>query len=65
MASIKLSWQDLIASHEAKDKQKYLAAQSALATAIDGLNDVAVTSQQAFSKLTSELEATSQRALAD
>lgn len=65
MASIKLSWQDLIASHETKDKQKYLAAQSALATAIDGLNDVAATSQQAFSKLTSELEITSQRALAD
>lgn len=65
MTAIKTAWQEIVASHEAKDKQKYLAAQNALAIAIDGLDEVSLTSQQAFLKLASELESTSQKAFAD
>lgn len=60
MNAVKVAWQEVIAAHQAKDKQKYLAVQTVLASAIDGFDDVAVTSQQTFAKLSSGLEKASQ-----
>lgn len=59
MTATKAAWQEVIAAHQAKDKSKYLAAHSTLASAIDGFNEISVTSQQTFTKLSSELEAVS------
>lgn len=63
LASVKVAWQEVIAAHQAKDKQKYLAAQNALASAIDSLNEVATVSQQTFTRLAGELEAAALKAL--
>lgn len=57
MMTTKAAWQEIIAAHQAKDKPKYLAAQNTLASAIDGFDEISVTSQQTFTKLSSELEA--------
>lgn len=60
--AIKAAWQDVIAAHQAKDKQKYLAAQGSLATAIDALNEVSLGSQQASMTLSGKLEKATQKA---
>ncbi|MDB5187321.1 MAG: hypothetical protein JWM07_793 [Candidatus Saccharibacteria bacterium] len=56
MNAVKSAWQEIISAHQAKDKQKYLAAQTTLASAIDGFSEVATTSQRTFAKLSNELE---------
>ncbi|MDB5187242.1 MAG: hypothetical protein JWM07_714 [Candidatus Saccharibacteria bacterium] len=54
--AIKIAWADIIAAHQAKDKQKYLAAQNSLAAAIDDFNEVSNTSQQSVAVLAGDLE---------
>jgi hypothetical protein len=55
MTAIKTAWQEVIAAHQAKDKQKYITAQATLATAIDGLDEIAVASEKATIALSNDL----------
>lgn len=56
MTAMKMAWQEVIAAHQAKDKQKYVTAQATLATAIDGLDEITVASEKATVALSNDLE---------
>jgi hypothetical protein len=53
--SIINAWQDVITSHKAKDKQKYLQAVKSLATAHDTLNSIVKADEEKLYALTSAL----------
>lgn len=58
ITAVKNAWQAVVAAHRVKDKAKYLAAQDDLAHALDGLNEITVTSEKELLPLTVELEKT-------
>lgn len=54
---VEVAWQELIAAHGAKDKTKYIEAQAKLATAYDGLAEIATISNKELSSLAASLQA--------
>jgi hypothetical protein len=62
VAAVATAWQGVVAAHEAKDKQKYLAAQAELSKAYDGLDEVAVKVTEDISTLASDTQESYQAA---
>lgn len=56
--AIESAWQAVIAAHEAKDKAKYVEAQTALATAYAGLSELVNVGAQQFSAVADSLQST-------
>jgi hypothetical protein len=50
-AAVAAAWQAVVAAHDAKDKQKYVASQADLAVAYDGLDEIAVKTAQVIELL--------------